>query len=207
MHETHPEKGRGKVTSPPVMFGLFVCISIPVAGLPFHCSCISTWQQKLCDQWKHSQFWPYSDWLKWCSLRNCVNQPKGLIINHVSYCNQPGPLLSVLRFILFLSLWWKKTKLNFFLPCSSLSCSGGSNWWSGRWVESMLSFCHKFISKVLYSEHIFKLCFEYPIVNTKIMNSEVKLAISTDDLRKSRCHYQWHHIFITLKWVTISIYI
>lgn len=120
MHETHPEEGRGKVTSPPVMFGLFVCISIPVASLPFHCACISTWQQKLCDQWKHSQFWPYSDWLKWCSLRNCVNQPKGLIVNHDSYCNQPGPLLSVLRFVLFLSLWWKKNKLNFFFCLAQL---------------------------------------------------------------------------------------
>lgn len=84
------------------------------------CSCISTWQQKLYDQWKHSQFWPYSDWLKWCSLRNCVNQPKGLIVNHDSYCNQPGPLLSVVRFILFLSLWRKKNNLNFFFCLAQL---------------------------------------------------------------------------------------
>lgn len=32
------------------------------------------------------------------------------------------------------------------------------------------------------------------------MNSKVKLAVSTDDLRKSRRLYQWHHIFIRLKW-------
>lgn len=114
MRHIHPEKGRGKNTSPPVMFGLFVCIPIPVAGLPFHCSCISTWQRKLHALWKHSQFWPYSDWLKWCSLRNYVNQLKGLIVKHECYCNQPGSLLCVLRFILFLFLWWKKTKLNLF---------------------------------------------------------------------------------------------
>lgn len=105
MRHIHPEKGRGKITSPPAMFGLFICIPIPVAGLPFHGSCISTRQQKLRAQWKHSQFWPYSDWLKWCSLRNCVSQLKGLIVNHDCYCSQPSPLLSVLWFILFFSLW------------------------------------------------------------------------------------------------------
>lgn len=56
--------------------------------------------------------------------------------------------------------------------------------------ESMLSFCHEFISKVLYSEHILKL---------KTMNSEVKLTVSTDGLRKPRHYDQWRHILIMLK--------